>query len=371
MVLMILRGLFILFCGATATLYAIKAFTDPEQGVWPIMFTLIGGVGFGGLIILIDSLTPKKKLSAVSGVFLGLIVGMLATFAMSKLMGFVYVIFPEIPMELREGIIVFVGVVCVFTAITMIMQTKDDFRFVIPYVEFSKQIRGTRPMLLDTSAIIDGRILDIVDTQVAQGPMIAPKFVIDELHTISDSADKLKRARGRRGLEIVAKLQNHNMVDLTIDDTETEGQNVDQKLIVLAQQTNARLVTTDFNLAKVAELRDVDVININVLADAMRPVVLPGEPLNVKVAKAGESPGQGVGYLEDGTMVVIEQGHGVIGKQVEVVVTSVLQTSVGRMIFARLGGADDIPTADGSRTAPPKSQSSPRPRPDQHRSRNP
>ena len=352
MVLMILRGLFMLFCGAAATLYAIRTFADAES-VWPILLTLIGGVGFGGVIILTDVATPKKRLSAISGVFLGLIVGMLAAYALSFITAYVHVIIEDlIPQDVNtvvlfEGINVFIGIVCVFTAITMIMQTKDDFRFVLPYVEFAKQIRGTRPMLLDTSAIIDGRILDIVDANVAQGTMIAPKFVIDEMHTISDSADKLKRARGRRGLEILGKLQSNPLIDMSIDDVEIEAPNVDQKLVVLAQQINAKLITTDYNLAKVAELRGVDVININVLADAMRPVVLPGEPLSVKIVKAGESPGQGVGYLDDGTMVVVERGRDIIGQEVAAVVTSVLQTSVGRMIFARQGSSDDIPSVSG------------------------
>ena len=332
MIHLIIRGLFILTSAAVAGLYAVKAFPDDASRlVWAIVVAM----GISGLIVLGDVFTPKKKLSAVSGIFLGLIAGMLATYALSFLIDFIDIMF-KLPPNLIQGIKVFVGVICIFTAISLVIQTKDDFRFVIPYVELTKQIRGTRPMILDTSAIIDGRILDISSTQIIQGMIIVPRFVLNELQTIADSADKLKRARGRRGLDIVAKLQAQATLEVSIEDQDAEGATVDQKLVSLAQDLHARLITTDFNLTKVATLRGVDVINVNSLAEALRPVVLPGELMSVKIVKPGEAAHQGVGYLEDGTMVVVEQARNNIGQDIALVVTSVLQTSAGRMIFGRL-----------------------------------
>ncbi len=355
MVAMILRGLFILTTAAVAGIYAARTFDASLAG---FLTTLFVAIGIALMIILIDVLTPRKKLSAISGLFLGLIVGMLATYALSFLVGFVHLMFPNIPDQLIEGTIVFIGVICVFGATSLIIQTKDDFRFVIPYVEFAKQIRGTRPMVLDSSAIIDGRILDVADTRILQGLVIVPRFVLNEMQTIADSNDKIKRARGRRGLDIVAKLQNHPQVDVVIEDAEGEGATVDQKLVSLSDDLHARLMTTDYNLNKVAELRGVDVININDLAGAMRPVVLPGEELSVQIIKPGESSGQGVGYMDDGTMVVVEQGREYIGQTIPLIVTSMLQTSAGRMIFGRVGDSepDDSETADAAQTPPNHAQ---------------
>ncbi len=340
MALLILRAVFVVMTAAVAALYASRTFDTSLAG---FTFTIVGAIFLAGLIVVLDVTSPRKRLSAISGLFLGLIVGMIGAYALSFLVEYaastaaVAIWEKQVPAELVEGLKVVMGVICVFLATTMILQSKDDFRFVIPYVEFAKQIRGNRPMLLDTSAIIDGRILDIVQTQIVQGLIVIPKFVLDELHTISDSRDKLKRERGRRGLDIVAKLQAEPMADVSIEDTVAEGATVDQKLTALAQDMRARLITTDYNLKKVASLRGVDVININELANAMRPVVLPGEHMRVRIVKPGEAPAQGVGYLEDGTMVVVEQARNAIGEEVDLTVTSVLQTSVGRMIFGRLG----------------------------------
>jgi uncharacterized protein YacL len=337
MIQLVLRGLFILMVAVVAAMYAVRTFTSAGDQ-WKIVAVVAAALTIGGLLIAADIAWPKKKLSALSGMFLGLITGMLAAYALSFLVDYVATLFPTIPSELVEGIKVLVGVICVFTSISLVLQTKDDFRFVIPYVEFAKQIRGTRPMLLDTSAIIDGRILDIAQTQILAGQIIVPRFILNEMQTLADSADKLRRARGRRGLDILTKLQNNPLVEVSIEDADAEGATVDQKLISLSQSMNARLITTDFNLTKIAEVRRVDTININALAEALRPVYLPGEPIQVRIVKPGEAPGQGVGYLEDGTMVVVEEGRQQVGNTIAAVVTSVLQTAAGRMIFARAEG---------------------------------
>ena len=197
-------------------------------------------------------------------------------------------------------------------------------------------------MVLDTSVIIDGRIADIANCGVLNSELVVPRFVLQELQTIADSNDKLKRTRGRRGLDMLNKLQTNDRVDVSIMEVKADRSapdaGVDEMLVDLSKQIDGRIVTNDYNLNKVAQLRGVTVININDLANALKPVVLPGESMHIKVVKPGESDGQGVGYLEDGTMVVVEGGREHIGEPVEIVVTSVLQTSAGRMIFGRVEG---------------------------------
>jgi uncharacterized protein YacL len=236
-------------------------------------------------------------------------------------------------------------------SVSTLIQTKDEFRFIIPYVEFSKQIKGSRPLVLDTSVIIDGRIADICDTRIIDNKLVVPRFVLQELQGIADSSDKLKRNRGRRGLDILKRIQTNSKIDLEMHDGNLpelrDVIKVDERLVVLAKAIGGRVVTNDFNLNKIAQLQGVEVINLNELANAMKSVALPGESLNVRLVKAGDQIGQGVGYLEDGTMVVVEQGRSHIGQEVNLSVTSVLQTPAGRMIFGRLEGRP--PASGGDR----------------------
>lgn len=394
MVLHLLRVTFIFLAASVTLLYLVQ--NQWGAGVNFGTFLLILGITIATAlaIIALDASQKRKKLSALSGVFLGLIAGLVAAFALSFVVDLVAVLtIPEFtvqPVELTpleydqlsievkasadrdqalyeeqlaqreaymnlfQGVKVLIGLVTCYLGISLVLQTKDDFRFVIPYVEFAKQIRGNRPTILDTSVIVDGRVLDIIETKLMQGVVIAPKFVLNELQTIADSADKMRRARGRRGLDILQKLQTTALVDVVIDEAEVEGVNVDQKLISLAQQLQARVMTNDFNLNKIATLRGVDVINLNDLAKALRPVVLPGEAMIVKLVKPGEAPTQGVGYLEDGTMVVVEDGRDHLGQPVELSVTSTLQTSAGRMIFGKFErpAADEPPRAASERGRP-------------------
>ena len=194
---------------------------------------------------------------------------------------------------------------------------------------------GGMPKVIDTSVIIDGRILEIVQSGFLEGPLVLPRFVLRELQLIADSGDALKRSRGRRGLEVLTKLQAIATLEIVERDFDDLSQ-VDAKLVRLAQERAGKLVTNDFNLNRVANVEGVSVLNINELANAVKPVLLPGEELRVAVIKEGKEPHQGVGYLEDGTMIVIENGRKLIGETVEVSVTSALQTMAGRMIFARM-----------------------------------
>lgn len=192
------------------------------------------------------------------------------------------------------------------------------------------------PKILDTSVIIDGRIADICKTDFIEGPLIIPEFVLEELQHIADSSDSLKRNRGRRGLDILNKIQKELDIEVIIHDGKFDDvKEVDSKLLKLTQSLNGKIITNDYNLNKVAEVQNIQVLNINELANAVKPVVLPGEEMIVQVIKDGKESGQGLAYLDDGTMIVVESGKKHIGKTIDVLVTSVLQTSAGRMIFAK------------------------------------
>jgi uncharacterized protein YacL len=195
---------------------------------------------------------------------------------------------------------------------------------------------STPPKILDTNVVIDGRILDICKTGFVEGTLVIPDFVLQELRHIADSSDTLKRNRGRRGLDVLNSLQKEPGLDVVVEETDYDIKEVDNKILKLAQETGGAVVTNDFNLNKVAAVQGIRVLNINELANAVKPVALPGEEMRVKVVKEGKEAGQGLAYLEDGTMIVVEGGRDVLGTELSVIVTSVLQTAAGRMIFARL-----------------------------------
>lgn len=256
---------------------------------------------------------------------------------------------------------VVIGIVLCYLSVSVVLTTKDDFRLVIPYVEFAKQVRGVRPLLVDTSALIDGRINDLGHTGFFDAPIIIPRFVIDELQTLADSGDRTKRTRGRRGLDMVAKLQANPFLDVTIDDPIVEGLSVDKMLIELAHAQKLRILTTDYNLKKVAQIHGVAVLNVNDLANTLKAAVAPGESIEVTVVKSGENPHQGVGYLPDGTMVVVEEGAEHIGESLVVVVTNSLQTSSGRMIFGKIEPPEPGTTASMARVATSQPRATDRP----------
>jgi len=309
---------------------------------------IIGFAGVALVIIAMDVFIPRKSLSAISGLFFGLMVGMVVAYGLSLIIDLLVeaniagggLLDSNAP--LVSAIKLAIGVICCYLAVSFILQTKDDVRFVIPYVQFAKETKGARPVVLDTSVIVDGRIADIANTSIFESELIVPRFVLLELQTIADSSDKLKRTRGRRGLDILNKLQASEHVEIQILEVVPErsarNAGVDEMLVDLALQLNGKIVTNDYNLNKIAQLRGVPVLNINDLANSLKPVVLPGESLSVKIIKPGESSGQGIGYLEDGTMVVAEGGREKLGQTVPLIVTSVLQTSAGRMVFGRLEG---------------------------------
>jgi uncharacterized protein YacL len=300
----------------------------PYIAFFGVMFAAFG-------VLAADMGVKRKRLDTITAVYFGTIIGLFLTYV------FQLALTPILPNQhswISNWLGLALATVVCYSCISILLQTKDDFRFIIPYVEFAKEVKGLKPYVLDTSVVIDGRIADIVETRVIDNQLIMPQFVIAELQAIADSNDKLKRNRGRRGLDILNRLRSDAKVDLMIYDRdlpEFAGQPVDQKLVLLAKHLEGKVVTNDYNLNKVAKLHNVGVINLNDIANSLKPVFLPGEGIDVRIVKAGEEAGQGVGYLEDGTMVVIEGGRDHIGDQIFAVVTSVLQTSAGRMVFGR------------------------------------
>jgi uncharacterized protein YacL len=335
-----LRGLFVILIAAVAFSVG-EVYPEKEIRFW----TMLSAIGVALILIGVDMFLPRKSLAALSGAFLGLMAGMVAAWGLGLVLDLLVATgAPDLVENTKVvgAIKLMVGTICCYLTISFVLQTKDDIRFVIPYVEFAKQTRGARPLVLDTSVIIDGRIADICDTQIIDSPLIIPRFVLQELQAIADSSDKLKRNRGRRGLDMLNKLQTNDKIEIKISETRMpsvdQTADVDHKLVELAKKIDGRIVTNDYNLNKIAQLRGVDVINVNDMANALKPVVLPGETIRVKIIKPGEEPGQGVGYLEDGTMIVAESSREKINEEVTLSVTSVLQTSAGRMIFGRPEG---------------------------------
>ncbi|HOQ04091.1 MAG TPA: TRAM domain-containing protein [Anaerohalosphaeraceae bacterium] len=334
LLLLFIRVLFLI----TATSFLLIGLNNTARNPQDIQVFVVGLV-VTILAILVEWLTPKKTLSALAGIFFGLLVGMLISWAMSRVLEMLNLLFFKLEADTLQMVTWLMGVCICYLTISLVIRTKDDVRFVIPYIEFSRQTKGLRPLVLDTSVIIDGRIADIAETKLFDAPLIVPRFVLNELQLIADSPEKIKRNRGRRGLDMLNKLQNSTIVEVKIDDTPPPGiednAGVDQKLIAFTKNCDGRLVTNDFNLNKVATLRGVDVININDLANALKTVTLPGETMRVKIIRLGEEPTQGVGYLDDGTMVVVEGANSKIGQTISFTVTSSLQTSAGRMIFGK------------------------------------
>lgn len=271
---------------------------------------------------ILVKMSAKELLASVLGCVIGL--------AIANLIGFAFNSFGAV----GTVVIVFLNIILGYLGFRVARIKKDELD-VVSFKEKKVQLSG-RPKILDTSVIIDGRILDLLQTGFIEGKIIIPNFVLDELRHIADSSDSLKRNRGRRGLDILNEIQKQLKVPVEIVNYNTkEFFEVDAKLLKMAEDTNSYVVTNDFNLNKVAEFQGVRVLNINELANAIKPIVLPGEVMKVTVMKDGKENGQGIAYLNDGTMIVVEGGRKYIGETIMVIVTSILQTAAGRMIFVK------------------------------------
>lgn len=329
---LILKLILVLICATGGYLIAINVNSESiAKSSWAPWAGVLAGmiVGIGGLGV--EKVVKHIPLKVLAGGTLGLVLGLF----IAKLIG---VGFASIQ-NTTVSVVIYIVLSCIFGYIGMVLGSFKIEELRMP--NWPWFTRGTRshPLtnILDTSVIIDGRIADIVETGFLGGVLVIPEFVLQELQHIADSPDPTRRVRGRRGLDIIKRLQQEKQIEVRIDRQDFENLNdVDAKLVALALRLNAKIVTNDYNLSKVAEVQGIRVLNINQLANALKPVVLPGEILRLHILKEGKEQGQGIAYLEDGTMVVVENASRHLGKEVEVSVTSILQTTAGRLIFTTL-----------------------------------
>lgn len=301
---------------------------------------VLTALALSGVFLAVDLCTPRKKISLISGVVFGMLAGLMTAWVFSTIIDLVVQSWDIQAGAFISAVKVLLGVSLSFLGITMVLQTQDEFRLVIPYVEFAKQMRGPLPLVLDTSALIDARIADIAASGLVQQTVVVPEFVLEELQLLADSRDRMKRSKGRRGLDIASKLQRMSGVDVMVDTTPTQKKAVDLALVELCTRMPAMLVTLDIALVRIATIQKIRVLNLNDLANALKPVVIPGKMIQVELIKPGEQQGQAVGYLEDGTMVVAEDGYPYIGQTRDLVITSSMQTAAGRLLFARVDMAE-------------------------------
>lgn len=290
--------------------------------------------GMLGALLLIFAELKSRQVS-VRGLT-SMVFGLLLGIFMAKLVTDILTLLPlgdVLQSVLRVVITLFFS----YLGAVMALRGKDEFNLIIPYVRFKRQDVKDGVILLDTSAIIDGRISDIFKTGFLGGRLVVPRFVLHELQRLSDSDDDTKRNRGRRGLEILKNMQKDVAADVRIHEDDLGGpEPVDLKLVKLAKLMDGRICTTDFNLSRMASIQGIEMLNLNDLVNAVKPMVFAGDELEVRILKEGKDANQGIGYLEDGTMVVVTDGRKLIGQLVRVFVSSALQTAAGRMIFAKL-----------------------------------
>ncbi|MEM7245135.1 MAG: PIN domain-containing protein [Acidobacteriota bacterium] len=338
----------VLVAGVAAVLGAVAGAESEQRLLWAAGSMVVAGTIF----FLLSRVTPGRLIGGVAGTVSGLL--------MAALLAWLVALTPGREL-LAQWTPMAIGLILVMILATLgvsVGARVGQWRpLAVQSIPTDRSREGDDesifPKVVDTSVIIDGRAADVIATGFVDGPLIVPHFVLRELHSVADSSDTLKRNRGRKGLDVLEGLQESPLVNIEISDRDfPEIPDVDGKLIALAEELGASVLTTDYNLNKVAQLRGVQVLNVNDLANALKPVVLPGETLQVQVIKEGKERNQGVGYLDDGTMVVIDDGRPHLGEQVDVVVTSVIQTNAGKMIF----GAVDVDDAKIVRRMPPGSQ---------------
>jgi uncharacterized protein YacL len=314
--------------------YFIAAQTDSLAYYrWAPWAGVMAGLFFAILALSVEKLIKHLPIKLIVGGTIGLVVGL----SIAKLIGYAFTSLAN--NTIRISIYVILSFIFGYIGMVLGSIKVEELRF--PNWGWLVRGGGSRDgedsKILDTSVIIDGRIADIVETGFLGGVLVIPEFVLQELQHIADSPDPVRKVRGRRGLDIIKRLQQEKSIEVRIDREDFDNINdVDAKLIALALQLNARIVTNDYNLAKVAEVQGIRVLNTNQLANALKPVVLPGEILRLQILKEGKEQGQGIAYLEDGTMVVVENASRLLGKEVDVSVTSILQTTAGRLIFTTL-----------------------------------
>ena len=341
MALIFLRTLFCMVSLGIAVLIfnSPSVRSAPDWMPWVVLITMIGIPLFA---ILIDLFIRKKDLTVITSVYFGLLIGVFLTYVAVLALSPLLASFATSPILPWTPLIL--GMLLCYISTSVLMQTRNDFRFIIPYVEFARDVRGLRPNVLDGSSIVDGRIAELADTGLFQSRFVVPASVMEDLQQDSDAVEKSKRMRGRRGLDVLTRLRNTPTIDVEIlshPGLLAQGASVESEIVELARNLGGRVITNEPTLMKIAGVRGVPALNVNDIAVALRPSYVPGDMIDVKIVKQGEEPSQGVGFLDDGTMVVVEHGREMIGRSATVSVTSTLQTSAGRLVFARTGEYDD------------------------------
>jgi uncharacterized protein YacL len=327
MSLWVIRIFFLLLC--TVGGYAVSQYRPEILDGWWV--GVLVGFGLGGLIVAVDEMLKGFSLRAFSAMSFGLILGEFVAWFIDRSGLFIWTD-PQTQWIIRLGLFLSFGYIGMVLAMR---SNKDDFSLIIPYVRFKATRQPENFIVLDTNVIIDGRIADLIEGRFIEGIVVVPKFVLNELQLIADSPDAARRARGRRGLEMLNRLQQNPRCEVRIHQLDFPGDDpVDARLVRVARALDAKLYTNDYNLAKVAELQSVQSVNLNEMAVALKPVVLPGDVLRLRLAREGKEKGQAVGYLPDGTMVVVNRGQPWIGQQADVQVQSLVQTGAGVIIFA-------------------------------------
>jgi uncharacterized protein YacL len=335
MALVILRSIFVMVTVGIAVLI-VNSEPMRQAPPWAPWAVMAGSVLVPLAVMAIDAVIRRKDLTTITAVYFGLLVGVFLTYvAMLALT-------PVLPLNPRDStwtwLPLVLGAVLCYVCTSLLLQTRDDFRFLIPFVEFARDVRGLRPNVLDATSIVDGRLADLAAAGIFESRFVIPSFVLDELQAAADSGDKQRRTRGRRGLDVLARLRANKLVEidvLTPGDEIDDETTLESRVVAMAKRLGGRIVTTDSNVVKIAGVRSVPAINVNEVALALKPAYVPGDALTVRLVKQGEEPDQGVGYLDDGTMVVVENGRDQIGRVLHVAVTSTLQTTAGRLVFAR------------------------------------
>lgn len=341
-VLIALRLTYLLLLATAALLPFVGDLTRASEEVvvsdYAGAFVLL--VGLGAVVVLADVLTPEKRLANVIAIYFGIVVGLVSAYALSGLIDLAartwYLTTPPWPAYLLMGKLA-LGITFCYLAVSIVLGTKDDFRIVLPYVEFSRKAKGSRPLVVDTSVLIDARFGSFLQSGMVDTPIVIPEFVLVELQALADSKDHAKRDRGRRGFQSLQSIRQYRGgSEVVIETHDPPGHGVDDKLVALTERLQGRLLTLDANLQSVAKVRGQSIADLVKASDALRPNATPGARFEIVLEKEGEQEGQAVGRLPDGTMVVVEQAKSQVGNTVQCQALNVVKTSNGKIVFATI-----------------------------------
>ncbi|MAW42277.1 MAG: PIN/TRAM domain-containing protein [Phycisphaerae bacterium] len=347
--LIALRLTYLLLLATAALLPFVGDMTDTSTSDAVVVSDYAGAfvllVGLGSLVVLVDVFTPEKRLANVIAIYFGVVVGLVSAYALSGLIDLAartwYLTSPPWPAYLLMGKLA-LGITFCYLAVSIVLATKDDFRIVLPYVEFSRRSRGSRPLVVDTSVLVDARFAKFLQSGMVDTSIVVPEFVLGELQELADSSESSKRDRGRRGFKSLQAIREYRGgSNVVLEPYDPPGHGVDEKLVALSERLQGRLLTLDSNLRAIAKVRGLATVDLELASQALRPLGNPGSEFELRLEKAGEQPGQAVGRLPDGTLVVVEDAADQIGEMVSCQTTNTVRTNAGNLVFARLRDTAD------------------------------